>query len=232
MFEDLLTGLSTPDPILLNISDLPRGVDNYHIDVKLSPRFCADFNKLLADFVAVETSQKPQRLKHDKEKDSFRDSYVDMMTVLINRVKTDLSIDKVHFLQFAVYRFMLESTQGALDQNIKNHRNKLSELRASGSGKALSIQDHLFWLQKNYNTILYAINRHFFVMLKQFEAKDMQALRRQYLGSENQTFMKLLFNPMLLSVNLDYADFLIEKYLLWNKNSDESEFPDLNAQVE
>ena len=232
MFEELLTGLSTSDPILLNISDLPRGVDNYHIDVKLSPGFCADFNKLLADFVAVETSQKPQRLKHDKEKDSFRDSYVDMMTVLINRVKTELSIDKVHFLQFAVYRFMLESTQSALDQNIKSHRNKLSELRASGSGKALSIEDHLFWLQKNYNTILYAINRHFFVMLTQFEAKDLQALRRQYLGKDNQTFMKLLFNPMLLSVNLDSGDFLIEKYLLWNKNGEESEFPELNAQVE
>ena len=144
MFEDYLAGLTSPEQVLLNISDLPRGIDNYHIDVKLSPKFCAAFKKLQADYLALETSEKPQRLKNDKQVEEFRNCYIDMVTVLINRVKTDLSPEQINFLQFAIYRFMLENTKNALDNHIKAYRDKLSELRTSGSGKALGIQDHLF----------------------------------------------------------------------------------------
>jgi hypothetical protein len=38
----------------------------------------------LGGYVLLETSQKQQRLKNDKDKQEFQDSYVDMMTVLIN----------------------------------------------------------------------------------------------------------------------------------------------------
>jgi len=39
MFEDYLAGLTSPEQVLLNNSDLPRGIDNYHIDLKLRPKF-------------------------------------------------------------------------------------------------------------------------------------------------------------------------------------------------
>ncbi len=232
MFEDYLDGLTIPDQVLLNISNLPRGIDNYHIDVKISPKFCAEFKKLLADYLFLETSEKPQRLKNDKQVEEFRNCYIDMMTVLISRVKTDLNPEQISFLQFAIYRFILESTKNALDKHIKAHRDKLSELRTSGSGKALSIQDHLFWLQKHYTMILYSIYRHFYVLLKQVESKNLQSLRRQYLGGKDSIFLEILFNPMLLSANLDSGNFLIERYLLWNKSRDESDFPEINSAVE
>jgi hypothetical protein len=232
MLEEFLKELKSPEPLLLNITGLPRGVDNYHIDVKLSPKFRADFKKLLGGYVLLETSQKQQRLKNDKDKQEFQDSYVDMMTVLINRVKSDLSPEEVSFLQFAVYRFILDGTKSALDDFIKEMRARLTELRSKSSGKALSAQEQVFWLSKHYHTILYAINRHFFVMLKQFESRDLQALRRQYLNPGDEIYIDIFFNPMLLTASLDADNFLIEKYLLWNKSSDTSEFPDLNNHME
>jgi hypothetical protein len=232
MLEEYLSELKTPEPLLLNITELPRGVDNYHIDVKLSPKFRADFKKLLNGYLILETSQKQQRLKNDKDKKVFQDSYVDMMTVLINRVKTDLKPEEVTFLQFAVYRHILDGTKSALDDFIKDARARLTELRSKSSGKALGVQDQVFWLSKHYHTILYAINRHFFVMLKQFESHDLQALRRQYLNPGDEIYLEVLFNPMLLTASLDADNFLIEKYLLWNKSSDTSEFPDLNNHME
>jgi len=80
--------------------------------------------------------------------------------------------------------------------------------------------------------ILYAIHRHFFVLLRQIETKNLQALRRQYLGGKDSIFLEILFNPMLLSANLDSGNFLIERYLLWNKSRDESDFPEINTAVE
>ena len=232
MFDDFLSELQTHESVSFDYSELPRGVDNYHIDVKLSPKFCTDFNKLLEGFLTLETSQSQKNLQNDREKKEFRESYVDMMTVLINRVKTDLSPAMVLFFQFAIFRYMLTGTKGALDTYIKDLRTRLSELRSKSSGKALAVQDQVFWLSKHYDTILYAINRHFFVMLKQFETKDLQAIRNQYLEPDHGKYLDILFNPMLLSADLDSENFLIEKYLLWNRNSDESQFPDINTHIE
>ncbi|MDG2175070.1 MAG: hypothetical protein P8M72_02880 [Gammaproteobacteria bacterium] len=144
MLEEYLSELKTPEPLLLNITELPRGVDNYHIDAKLSPKFRADFKKLLNGYLTLETSQKQQRLKNDKDKKLFQDSYVDMMTVLINRVKTDLKPEEVTFLQFAAYRHILDGTKSALDDFIKDARARLTELRSKSSGKALGVQDQVF----------------------------------------------------------------------------------------
>ena len=233
MLSKHFSSMVTPGSIELNISALPQGIDNYHIDVKLSPCFCALYKKLLADFITVETSQKQQELKNKQSQEEFRESYVDMMTVLINRVKSDLSRQEIILLQFAVYRYVLENTQNTLDNQINTLRAKLTESRSgSSSGKALSIQDQIFWLSKHYNTILYAVNRHFFILLRQAETRQLQTVRRQYLEPEDQVFIDLLFNPLLLTADLDAANFLIERYLLWNKNKDESEFPDINHQVE
>jgi len=232
MFDDFLSELETHESVSFDYSELPRGVDNYHIDVKLSPKFCTDFNKLLEGFLALETSQVQKRLNNDSAKQEFRDSYVDMMTMLIHRVKTDLNPKMVLFFQFAIYRYILEKSKGSLDDFIKGLRGKLADLRSKSSGKALAVQDQVFWLSKHYNTILYAINRHFFVMLKQFETKDLLAVRNQYLEPGHEKYLDILFNPMLLSADLDAENFLIERYLLWNRGGDESEFPDLNQHIE
>jgi hypothetical protein len=68
MFHKHLADLVVPDPILLNISELPRGVDNYHIDVVLSERFRTLFRKLLGDFITLETSQKEIKQKNEQQK--------------------------------------------------------------------------------------------------------------------------------------------------------------------
>jgi hypothetical protein len=174
MFHKHLADLVVPDPILLNISELPRGVDNYHIDVVLSERFRTLFRKLLGDFITLETSQKEIKQKNKQQKQDFQDSYADMMTVLINRIKYDLSREEIVLLQFAVYRYILETTRITLDEMIESLRSKLSETRSGTSGKALAIQDQVFWLSKHYNVILYAINRHFFVLLRQAETKSLR----------------------------------------------------------
>ena len=72
MLERHLSELKTPEPVLLSIADMPRGVDNYHIDVKLSPKFCALFTKLLNDFINQEIAQKPRKPKTTSSRKSSR----------------------------------------------------------------------------------------------------------------------------------------------------------------
>jgi len=229
MFDKHLSELVTPESISLDISGLPRGVDNYHIDVKLSPTFCNDFQALLRDYLALETSQKEGKLKNEALKEKFKENYADMITVLINRVKTDLSNHEITLLQFSIYRYILESTRNALNEYLASLRSKLTD---SKSGKSLGIQDQIVWVSKHYNIILYAINRHFFILLRQVESKVLHSVRRQFLGPEDDVFLDVFFNPLLLTSDLDNTNFLIEKYLLWNRSSDTSDFPNLNFLTE
>jgi len=232
MLERHLSELKTPEPVLLSIADMPPGVDNYHIYVKLSPKFCALFTKLLNDFINQEIAQKPQKTKNDKLKEEFQESYADMMTVLIHRIKSDLSRNEIILLQFAVYRYILESTKNTLDNLIATLRGKLTESRGAKSGKALNIQDQIFWLSKHYNVTLSSENRQFFDLLGFVEKKHLQAVRRQYLESGDQIYLDILYSPLLRVANLESSNFLIEKYLLWNREQDDSLFPGLNAEVE
>jgi len=232
MFNDLIAKLSTPDPILLNLTELPRGVDNYHIDVKLSSKFCTDFQKLLALFIYKETGETVSDANIQKMVSEVQDDYLDMMTVLIHRIKTELSPTEVNFLQFAVIRFILASVQSALDSHIKQLRDELFSLRASSSAKSLVVQERIHALGKHYNTIIFNINRRFFALLKSAETKKLQAIRRQYLEPGDKVYMDILFNPMLATPNLDAPNFLVETYLQWNRKGETSEFSSLNSYIE
>jgi len=60
----------------------------------------------------------------------------------------------------------------------------------------------------------------------------LQAVRRQYLDDGDQISLDILFCPLLLTESLEAPNFLIEKYLLWNRDQDEPLFPDINLAAE
>lgn len=233
MYKDFLSELSTQEPVLLNLTALPRGVNNYHIDVKLSSRFTGDFEKLLAELLRRETSLVTKKDEAAQELiENFQAGYLDMMTVLIHRIKTDLSATEVNFLQFAVIRSVLQSVQNAVDTRVRKLRNQLSELRSMNQAKSLVVQDEIVWISKHYNTIIVNINRRLFQYLRQVETKKLQAVRRQYLDAADKVFLHIMFNPMLQTTNLDSPNFLIETYMLWNKKGETSDFSPLNSHIE
>ena len=62
---------------------MQKGIDNYHVDVRLSKNFCSDLKILITELIRRETDQK--RFHGDKEKafSPLSKSYLDMMTVLM-----------------------------------------------------------------------------------------------------------------------------------------------------
>ena len=86
---------------LKKIENLSKGIDNYHIDVRLSSKFSSDIKKLVALLVSQIAIPKPKHWDNSKAFEKIRSEYLDMMTILIHRVKTDLSADEICFLQFA-----------------------------------------------------------------------------------------------------------------------------------
>ena len=58
MSENIFTNIEIPPTWYLDTSSLVKGIDNYHVDVRLSKRFCSDLKVLITELIRLETDQK------------------------------------------------------------------------------------------------------------------------------------------------------------------------------
>jgi hypothetical protein len=58
MSENIFNDVIKPQTWQLDISSLNKGIDNYHVDVRLSKRFSSDLKILITELIRRETDQK------------------------------------------------------------------------------------------------------------------------------------------------------------------------------
>lgn len=232
MKQDLQADITEPAPFRLDISGLPRGIDNYHVDVRLSTAFRNHLDTITTSLVIRHATMTPDATRHDVQTQPLRECYADMMTVLIHRTKTEYDITEVSFVQFAIIRQILESSRQALDEFIDNLKQRASELRSHGSGKALPVHEHLRWLSSHYGNILYTINREIGVALLQSEKRELRDIRRQYCSQDYQRILRILFNPLLMSTSLSAPRLLADHYFIWSGRGRPEDFMALNQALE
>ena len=218
--------------IQLSIEKLSKGIDNYHIDVKLSSRFSSDVKKLVALLVSQIAIPKPKNWDNSKAFEKVRAEYLDLMTILIHRVKTDLSADEICFLQFAAIKIILRVTKAQIDSDISNVTSRLAELRHKGSSEALATDQRLFWLKKNYDSILFNVNKQIFSQLIRVEERQLAPIREQFLGAEYQFVVQAMLNPILTVSDPSALSLLANEYCVFSWNSEATGFIELNEQVE
>ena len=228
----LLETIEKNRSVQLSIEKLSKGIDNYHIDVRLSSKFSSDIKKLVALLVSQIAIPKPKHWDNSKAFEKIRSEYLDMMTILIHRVKTDLSADEICFLQFAVIKIILRVTRAKLDSDIDNVTSRLTDLRNKGSSEALATDQRLFWLKKNYDSILYNVNKQIFSQLQRVEERQLAPVREQFLGEEYRYIVDVLFNPLLIVSDPSALPLLINEFCVYSWNSEATGFIELDAKVE
>ncbi len=232
MSENIFNDVTEPQAWKLDISSLNKGIDNYHVDVRLSKRFSSDLKILITELIRRETDQKQYKGDADKAFSPLCKSYLDMMTVLIHRVKTDLSAEQVCFLQFAIPKFILDSVTAALNSEITATKKQAADLRNQGSMHVLKVQHQIALMSKHYNSIVYRVKKQIFEHLHRVEYRQLRVIREQYLGASEIDYQDFLSNVLMLNRDLNSAQFLIEHYINWGGDLEESEFPVVNSSVE
>jgi hypothetical protein len=232
MSENIFNDVTEPQAWKLDISSLNKGIDNYHVDVRLSKRFSSDLKILITELIRRETDQKQYKGDADKAFSPLSKSYLDMMTVLIHRVKTDLAVEQVCFLQFAIPKYILDSVTTALNSEITATKKQAADLRNQGSMHVLKVQHQLALMSKHYNSIVYRVKKQIFEHLHRAEYRQLRVVREQYLGASVIDYQDFLSNVLMLNRDLNSAQFLIEHYISWGGDLEESEFPAINTVVE
>lgn len=218
-------------PLHIDIEDLRRGVDNYHVDVRMSPKFAGDVRRLATTLLQRALTQNPQPIDSNVF-NPLRASYLDVMTHLIHRVKTNLSVDGIKLLEFALLKLILTTTKGLLDATIDEIKDSSSESQERSSANTLTTNQRLFWLQRHYDAILMGVNHQIFAQLERVETRQLRDVRLQYLPLQYHDALDLRLNPMLFSSDPSAHVFLIEQYRLWGGDSDDAGFNALNAGIE
>jgi len=218
--------------IQISIDNLARGIDNYHIDVQLSKRFRLDAKKLIEVLINQLSVPNPKRWNNSNAFEKLRETYVDMLTVLIHRVKTDLIPDDVAFLQFAIIKHLLITIRKCLDDNVATVATRLTEYRNKGASEALAGSHRLFWLKKNYDLIMYNVSKQIFGQLLRAEERELQTVRSQFLGEEFQFTRHAFFNPLLYTSQLSSLPLLLNEYSLFSWNEEDEGFIQLNKKLE
>lgn len=230
--QNIFEELEQHRTVQLSIDKLSKGIDNYHIDVKLSNKFASDVKKLVALLVSQVAVPKPKNWDNSIQFERLRKSYLDLMTVLIHRVKTDLTAEEICFLQFATTKHILGFVRSELDKEVKQVTARLSDNRNKGSSEALATDQRLFWLKKNYDLILYNVNKQLFAQLQRVEERQLAPIRAQFLGDSHAFSVSALINPLLFCSELSTLPLLLNEYSAWSWNGEDSGFIELNTKVE
>ena len=221
-----------PRTLSLGIDNLARGIDNYHIDVKLSKKFAASVRTMTDVLVSQLAVPNPKSRDNSKPLETLKDCYVDMMTVLLHRVKTDLQPNAISFLQMAPIKFTIQTIRARLEDDLRKLAARTAELRNQGSTEALASDQKLFWLRKNFEGILYLVSKQIFNQMHRAEVKLIAAIRAQHMPPEVRELSDLAYNPLLFTSELSSLQLLIHEYCLWDVNGHADGFIKLNSALE
>lgn len=211
--SQLLANIVVPSESFLDTGVLSRGIDNYHIDVRLSDDFVLYSREIIEKIVKrVAAGKRPG--SGSEEMDEFRTSYREMMTASLHRTKSDLTSDKLQVLHFGVVKFLLKEVRRALSKLNNETEAAVAQQQFAGSRSLLATQERLAWLRKHHDDFLFRANRAIFQQVQR-EENGLRELRRQITPTETDEILNIMFNPMLCADSPIDVGMLAECYALW-----------------
>lgn len=213
--KDLVQRIRTPDRIEVEFGSLSRGLDNYHVDVQLSPAFVLHVGTIADDQVERIVNSKSLLTGNTEQLDRLRDLYLDMMTATLHRCKTDVSPAELAALQFAPVKYVIQTVRKKLDAVVLRLEEALAQQQFSGSRNTLATQSKFAHFRKHRTEYQYRVCRILFRQLHRVEVNQLRDLRGQLLGDQLPESVNILFNPMLSAARPDEACLLMDNYALW-----------------
>lgn len=227
--EDIVSQIENPPDISLDCSVVEKGIDNYHVDVEVSPAFTRLVREAIAQNMKLLIASKPMISGNADIMQEVREAYTDLMKVTLHRCKTDLNPEQVSILQFGVVKFVIQETLGTLADYSEKLEETLGQQKYSGSRSVLVTQEKRTWFRKHVNEFQYRIVRLFLRQFRREEINQLKPLREQVVGN----FMEagsILCNPLLYARNPKDPLLLLDYYAVWPGNG--AEFEKLNEALE
>jgi class 3 adenylate cyclase len=199
--EEFSAPLRKPRPFRFLGDAFPRGIDNTHIDVVLSPEFIGRSRlfvrrALLHDVTRNYWGERPSP-PDARDLQAVRDGYAGMMELTVDRARKNTRAELIQLLQFSVMKLFIM----LVDNEFERLRSQLQRARSMDknqtSGLSVQLHDRLVQLARDEPMIRYQLTRRLFRELLKIEDMRLSKLRRSVLGRSWQIPKTVMFNPIL-----------------------------------
>jgi len=225
--DDLFASLASIPTFWFPIDRFPKGIDNAHIDVYLSPHFTSATRILVRRMLEYEIGsncwgeRQPPPGRGDLR--AFENTYTGMMEAGVTRARKKSAPEQIQLLQFAIIKFLLVVVVDELAQ----YRDRLQHSRTmdgdQSSGKAVHLHERLVILMKEQSALRYRVVRKLFRHVYKLESTSLRKLRKGVLGRSWPVPKQVLFNPMLQLPSLWADEQFMHHYSLAVLDKDDPE---------
>lgn len=215
--------------IYCSLGSLTPGVDNIHLDVRISPQVYNSLKKttflLMVKHSGAEFFFKEYKKEFcEVEKDALRRICNDILLDGINKAKTASEVQIDFLAQMALAKLFLEEIKlqytilvGQIEPLVK-----LYQLSAKhDQSDVFVIKDKLSKIKLHHNQIIRTVGKELFELLADVNTRKLRDMRETHFPSRNILPSSFLTNPLLHVSNPNDDFFLIEEYVLMGQRSED-----------
>lgn len=214
-------------PALINFDAFSKGIDNVHIDVRLSPKFQAKAIRMIAILLDQEAGSGrwggkaggPSR----QEWEEYRLSYVRMIEATVHRAKTSGGIPLVQLLQVGAMKFVLGRVQADLEVLRQTIRATMTSGGEANDSQRIEMTERLSWLARNRARLRFKITQQLVAPLLKAEEGTLGDLRQSVIGQRWSLPEEVLGNPLLQADNPFDDGVLMKHYALLSQGQEQDE---------
>ncbi|TAJ23658.1 MAG: hypothetical protein EPO64_10830 [Nitrospirae bacterium] len=223
--SDSVYPLLSKPPLHIDFDGFQKGIDNVHLDVRLSPQFLGRVKQVTTAMLEQEIglgrwgekSSGPTR----QDWEDFRTSYAGMVEAAIHRAKLDGGLALVQLVQVAAVRFIGQYVQGELEQLRQGLRAAMSSGGSLSDSDRLELTERLSWLTRNRARLRYKLNRQLITQLGKAEEGAVGELRHSLLGERYSLPEEVLLNPLLQAEALLDDEIMMKQYVVLGQDGDD-----------
>lgn len=217
--DEFTAPLVVPVPFKFKLYRLPKGIDNAHIDVILSPKLTETAGRLVRTMIENEANDRlslgwewagPPAAR---EIEVFRRAYLGVMEATLAAARKTGRREPVQLAQFAALKFFLM----LIDAEMALFREGLQQQRGRGqySNRAsVQIHERLTVFSRESPAIRFRVAEQLLTHVVRLESTTLRKLRKYQLGQSWPIPRDILFNPMLALASLWDEEQVMRHYTL------------------
>ena len=214
-----------------SLNRLVCGVDNIHIDVRISPRV-HDVIKRAVSVSMIKHSRSDNFFEDDKkehrenEKIALKHVCTDLLQEGINRAKSESEV-QIDFLgQFSLAKMFLEEIKIAYRKLITNFEIHIRDFELSrkyDQHEWLKMKEKLAEIKHNQRRIVQLVGKELFRVLADVHTKNLKNIRQSNFSVKDILPDNFFINPTLHTDTVEDDFFLVDEYVLLGQRSDEAD---------
>jgi hypothetical protein len=214
---DSLVPLQTPAPLNLDLDKFTRGIDNVHVDVRLSPAFTNAAARLIYALLEYQLWRGQGGMK-SPDVEEMKQAYAQMVQAAIHRAKQQSALPMVELLQVAALKFVLGTVKAALEQ-AKQRLRKAAATASDADRQAVA--DQTVWFARHRPKLHYTVSSQALEQIRRAESGPLGDLRQSLHGDRWALPEHVLLNPLLFGDSPMDDELVMKHYVYAGQGPDQ-----------